>query len=52
MEKLCVNSNKSDILNLSATHYIPYESSISQVSEDYDSYTVMLRRNPSLAYRL
>ena len=34
MEQLCVNSDKSDVLNLSATHYIPYEASMSQLSDD------------------
>ena len=34
MEQLCVNSNKPDILNLLATHYIPYGSSMSQLSDD------------------
>ena len=31
---LCVNSNKTAILNFSATHYIPYQSSMSQLSDD------------------
>ena len=34
MLDVCVNSNKKDILHSSATPYIPYESSISQLPGD------------------
>ena len=34
MLDLCVNSKKTDMLHSSATTYIPYENSISQLSGD------------------
>ena len=40
--QLCVNSNKSAIRNLSVTHYISYESSISQLSRG-DMFYIQLR---------